>query len=121
MALIGSSTILNLAFRDVRTKAAALIFGPTGVTVGAMTDTEYNRLFNEQAEVGILIAGPGAIATLAFALFVIMYSTQFGAAVEIVNWIYLGMTLRVVSWPMGYILNAKGMRNMFFLTEFVKT
>jgi antigen flippase len=92
------------------------------LTAVANNNEECNRLVNEQAEVGMLLAGPGAIATLTFAPFVIraFYSTQFGAAVGILNWICLGMTLRVVSWPMGYMINAKGMRNLFFWTEFFK-
>jgi PST family polysaccharide transporter len=92
------------------------------LTAVAQNNPECNRLVNEQAEVGMLLAGPGAIATLTFAPFVIhaFYSKQFGGAVGILNWICLGMTLRVVSWPMGYILVAKGRRTLFFWTEFFK-
>ncbi len=92
------------------------------LTAVANDNPECNRLVNEQAEVGMLIAGPGAIATLTFASFVIhaFYSAQFAAAVAILNWICLGMTLRVISWPMGYILVAKGLRRLFFWTEFFK-
>ena len=80
---------------------------------------ECNRLVNEQAQVSLLLAGPGVIATLLFAPLVIalFYSAKFGPAVEILRWICLGMTLRVVTWPMGFILLAKGERKLFFWTE----
>jgi PST family polysaccharide transporter len=92
------------------------------LTAVANDNPECNRLVNEQAEIGALLAGPGAIATLTLAPFVIhaFYSQKFGSAVGILNWICLGMTLRVVSWPMGYILIAKGRRGLFFVTELLK-
>lgn len=86
----------------------------------ANNNPECNRLVNEQAEVGLLIAGPGLLATLSFApLFIrLFYSPAFLPAVEVLRWICLGMLLRVVSWPMGSIVLAKGMRKLFFWSEF---
>jgi enterobacterial common antigen flippase len=67
-----------------------------------------NQLVNEQAQVSLLLAGPGVVATLALAPAVInlLYSTAFAGAVEPLRWICLGMALRVVTWPMGFILVA---------------
>jgi antigen flippase len=89
------------------------------LTAVASNNVECNRLVNEQAEVSLLLAGPGVIATLTFAPLVIelFYSAKFGPAVEILRWICLGMTLRVASWPMGFILLAKGARRLFFWSE----
>jgi PST family polysaccharide transporter len=89
------------------------------LTAVASNNAECNRLVNEQAEVGLLLAGPGVMATLTFAPWVIdlFYSAKFGPAVDIFRWICLGMMLRVMSWPMGFILLAKGERNLFFWTE----
>jgi len=69
--------------------------------------------------VGLLLAGPGVIATLTFAPLVIwiFYSSNFAPAVEILRWICLGMMLRVASWPMAFILVAKGERKLYFWTE----
>jgi PST family polysaccharide transporter len=82
-----------------------------------------NRMVNEQARISLLLAGPGVLATLTFTPVVIalLYSPQFKAAVEILRWICLGMTLRVVTWPMGFILVAKGESTFFFLTELAWT
>jgi len=80
---------------------------------------EGNRLVNEQTEVSLLMAGPGVLATLAFAEPVIrlFYTTDFAPAVPLLRWICLGMFLRVVSWPMGFILIARGARKAFFWSE----
>ena len=82
-----------------------------------------NQMVNEQAQVSLLLAGPGVIATLTFTPVVIalFYSAKFGAAVEILRWICLGMTLRVITWPMGFIILAKGVQNIFFWTELAWT
>jgi PST family polysaccharide transporter len=71
----------------------------------------------------LLIAGPGVLATLTFAPLVItlFYSTKFGPAVEILRWICLGGALQVITWPMGFIIVAKGNQKLFFLTEFAWT
>jgi antigen flippase len=84
---------------------------------------ECNRLVNEQTLVGLLLAGPGVIATLTFAPVVIavFYSVKFGAAVEILRWISLGTTLQVITWPMGFIIVAKGKPAVFFYAELAWT
>jgi enterobacterial common antigen flippase len=89
------------------------------LTAVAKDNPECNRLVNEQAEVGILMAGPGLLGTLTFAPFVIelFYSAKFGPAVEILRWICLGMMLRVASWPLGYMMVAKGKGTIFFWSE----
>ena len=89
------------------------------LTAVANNDSECNRLVNEQAEIGLLLAGPGVLATLTFAPLVlaVFYSARFAGAVEPLRWICLGMALRVIAWPMGYIILAKGSRNIFFWTE----
>jgi PST family polysaccharide transporter len=89
------------------------------LTAVANDDAECNRLVNEQAQIGLLLAGPGVIGTLTFAPIVIavFYAGTFTAAVNPLRWICLGMAFRVIAWPMGYILLAKGARALFFWTE----
>lgn len=78
-----------------------------------------NRMVNEQAHISLLLAGPGVIGTLVFAPLVIdvFYTAQFQAAVDVLRWLTLGMALRIVSWPMGFIVLAKGEQGWFFLGE----
>src|SRR5258708_2809518 len=93
------------------------------LTASASDNPECNRLVNEQTLVGLLLAGPGVIATLTFAPLVIalFYSAKFGAAVGILRWICLGATLQVITWPMGFIIVAKGNQNLFFLADLAWT
>ena len=78
-----------------------------------------NRMVNEQARVSILLAGPGLLATLALSPLVILvfYSSHFADAVPLLRWLCIGMLLRVVAWPMGFIVLAKGDQKVFFWTE----
>ena len=91
------------------------------LTAAAKDNAECNRLVNEQAEVSLLLAGPGLLATLTFAPLVILiqYSTKFEPAVEVLRWICLGMMLRVITWPIGFIIVAKNAQKIFFCTEVV--
>ena len=92
--------------------------------VGAAEDhTECNRLVNEQAHVSLLLAGPGVLATLTLAPLVIdlFYTAKFAEAVEVLRWICLGMGLRVMTWPIGYIIVAKNKRLLFFGTDLAWT
>jgi enterobacterial common antigen flippase len=93
------------------------------LTAAAKDNNACNRLVNEQTQVGILLAAPGVIATLTLAPLVItlFYSAKFQEAVEVLRWLCLGMALRVISWPMGYIIIAKGARNLFFWSELAWT
>lgn len=87
---------------------------------GAISDnTTVNRLVNEQTHVSLLLAGPGVIATLAFSplLLRLFYTADFVAAAGMLHWICLGMTLRIVTWPIGFIIVAQGRQTIFFATE----
>jgi enterobacterial common antigen flippase len=93
------------------------------LTAIATDDIACNRLVNEQALVGVLLAGPGVTATLTLAPIVVglFYSADFGAAVGPLRWICLGMTVRVITWPLGFIVLAKGKQNLFFCTDLTWT
>ncbi|MPZ20450.1 MAG: oligosaccharide flippase family protein [Luteitalea sp.] len=89
------------------------------LTACAGDNAACNRLVNEQARVGMLLGGPGALATLTLApvVLALFYSSEFSGAVEVLRWICLGVALRVISWPMGFIVLAKGRQNIFFWSE----
>lgn len=93
------------------------------LTAIAKDNTQCNRIVNEQTQVSMLLAAPGVIGTLTFAPLVIalFYTSKFEGAVSVLRWICLGVTLRVVSWPMGFIILAKGEQNLFFWSELAWT
>jgi antigen flippase len=93
------------------------------LTACAEDNAACNRLVNEQAQVGVLLGGPGVMATLTFAPLVLtmFYTAQFGGAVDVLRWICLGIALRLITWPMGFIILAKGRQDLFFWTELAWT
>jgi PST family polysaccharide transporter len=99
-------------------QAMAADFYPR-LTANAADNAVCNRLVNEQARVGLLLAGPGVLATLTFAplAMTMFYTAKFLAAVGVLRWICLGTMLQVITWPMGFIIVAKGRRAIFFWCE----
>ena len=88
--------------------------------VGVIGDAaESNRVVNEQAHVSLLLAGPGVIATIIAAPLIVslFYTATFTPAVEVLRWLCLGVALRVVTWPMGYIIVAQNNRRVFVAAE----
>lgn len=77
------------------------------------------RLVNEQAQVAILLAGPVLVAMLALAPWVIrlLYTEEFLPAVTVLRWQILGDALKVLSWPMGFIILACGRGTIFMAKE----
>jgi PST family polysaccharide transporter len=93
------------------------------LTAAATDNNACNRLVNEQTLVGTLLAGPGVTATLTLAPLVLtlLYSPRFQQAVDVLRWLCLGMSLRVISWSMGFIMAAKGARKLLFWSELAWT
>ncbi len=131
----------TLIFRDIGIEAVGVFqaaFGLSGMFInfvlGAMGADFYprltsvsrdndkvNTLVNEQTEIGLLLAVPGLIATIVLAPWVIriFYTGAFTESVDLLRWFVLGCIGRVISWPMGFIMLAKGESRMFLITETV--
>jgi len=77
------------------------------------------RLVNEQTEIGLLLALPGLLATLALAPWAIrlLYTPEFLGAVVLLQWFILGCLGRVISWPLGFVMLALGKGRWFFVIE----
>jgi PST family polysaccharide transporter len=93
------------------------------LVAAAHDDALNNRLVNEQAEVGLLLALPGVLATLGLAPLVltVFYSAAFADAAHTLRWICLGMALRVFTFPLGYIAVARNRQRLFFAMDLAWT
>jgi PST family polysaccharide transporter len=89
------------------------------LTAVAENNNRVNDEVNAQTEIAMLLAVPGLAATIIFAplAITIFYSGKFDAAVDILRWSVYGIFGRVISWPLGFVLLAKGMGKAFFCTE----
>lgn len=113
-----AATALSMVYVGFVLQAMGKDFYPR-LTAVAADNQRCNQLVNEQAEISVLLALPGVLATLALAPWVIhvFYSKRFDMAGEILCWQVTGMLLRVNSWPMGFIVVAKGRGSIMFLTD----
>lgn len=77
------------------------------------------RIVNHQTEIGILLAIPGLMATLAFSptLVVLFYSSEFQPGSALLPWFVLGVLGRVIAWPLGFVQLALGASKLFVTTE----
>lgn len=135
----GQLAVRNIVQRDLGSDAlgqfqAAWSIGMLylGFVLGAMATDYYPRLaatmgepeaairlINEQTEVALLLCGPVLLALLGMAPWVIelLYSSAFAPAADILRWQLLGDVLKVMSWPLGFVLLASGAGKTFIVTE----
>lgn len=80
-----------------------------------------NRLVNEQTEVSLLLAGPLFLTMLGLAPWVVelLYSNRFAETATILRWQILGDILKVASWPLGFVILAKGDGKSYMISEFL--
>lgn len=78
-----------------------------------------NRMVNEQTEIGLLLAVPGLLATMALAPWIIriFYTSEFLPAVELLQWFILGCLGRVISWPQSLVMLALNKGRWLLLNE----
>lgn len=113
---------------------AAWAIGMTylGFVLGAMGTDFYPRLsasinnsekttilVNQQTEVALLLCAPVLITMLGCAPYIIhlLYSNEFEPATQILRWQLLGDILKVMSWPLGYVLVAAAAGKNYVLAE----
>lgn len=77
------------------------------------------RTINQQAEVAILILAPILTVFLIFINFVVilLYSNKFLPIVNMIHWAALGIFFKAASWPIAYLIIAKGDSKLFFINE----
>lgn len=101
--------VLGAMATDYYPRLAATVAKPEAAT----------RLVNEQTEVALLLCGPALLALLGTAPWVIhlLYSPAFAPAADILRWQLLGDVLKVMSWPLGFVLLAAGAGKAFIAAE----
>jgi len=89
------------------------------LTEVAFKAKEEIQLINEQTQVGMLLAAPGLMFTLALAPLGIklLYTADYMSAYPVLQWMILGVFLRTISWPMGYLFVARAKGKIFLYIQ----
>jgi PST family polysaccharide transporter len=89
------------------------------LTAVASDNASVHRMVNVQSQISILLSLPGLVVMMIFAPLIIkiFYAASFAIAVPILRWCILGILGRVFSWPMGFVMLAKGKN--FLITEII--
>jgi len=80
------------------------------LSAAAKDDGRVVEMVNEQCQVALLLALPALSLLMVAAPQVLglFYSASFSGATQLLRWFILSMLGRVLSWPLGYVLLAKG-------------
>lgn len=81
---------------------------------------ESSQLINEQIEFGLLVSLPVVLTIFLFSPFLltILYSGEFKFGEDIIRWQILGVVIRLLGFPFGYALMAKGLTKQYTLSQF---
>lgn len=82
-------------------------------------DAKIRESVDKQTYIVMLIVTPIITGMLVFGKYVlwILYSGEFLVAQELLNWQLLGTFFKVASWPMAFILLAKGKGRLYIFSE----
>jgi len=78
------------------------------------------RFANEQTRFVLLVSTPLIVGLLLFStpVLTLLYSSKFLVAANLLRWQLLGTFLKVLIWPVGFILLSKGKGMRFLIVEF---
>jgi O-antigen/teichoic acid export membrane protein len=76
-------------------------------------------VINQQAEVALLILAPILTVFLIFInwIVILLYSSRFLPVDTMIHWAALGIFFKAASWPIAYLIIAKGDSKLFFYSE----
>lgn len=112
--------------------AGSVISQSTGLVFAAMTtdyfprlaevnkdDSKVSLLVNQQAEMVILILTPILILLISLMplLIHLFYTPAFLGVLVLANWMILGILIKGLAWPVGFIFPAKGDLRAFSIIE----
>lgn len=85
----------------------------------AVDNTKTKKLVNEQTYIVLIIASPIVAAMLLFSglALKVLYSSEFIFASSTLQWMVLGSFIKVLGWPISFILLAKNRGKIFLLSE----
>jgi antigen flippase len=110
-------SLVNMSFNLVLL-AMTTDFYPRLVTI-ASDQKAVNRTVNEQVELALLAALPVLLVLYVFSpiLLELLYSASFLSGSALCRWLAISCFFRVLCWPLGYIIIAKGDNRLFMISS----
>jgi len=86
---------------------------------GAKDETEAQYLTEKQIQAGILLALPFLVVlvTMGKPCIRLLYAESFDPAISLLPWMVWGVFFRLISWPMGYWMLARGSPQIVIMVE----
>jgi enterobacterial common antigen flippase len=80
---------------------------------------ELNKIVNQQTEIAMLLSLSPLLTLFLFApvFITFCYNESFLPAVDLLRWFVLASMLKMICWPLGFVLIALGKDLIFYLTE----
>lgn len=80
-----------------------------------------NKLINEQTEMALLMAAPLMFFLMGFLPWIVplLYSDEFTPAVDILRWMIVADAMKVITFPLRFIVIVAGRGRLFIFTELV--
>jgi len=80
-----------------------------------------NKLLNRQSEIALLILLPIAILFILLVepIIITLLSADFLPIVPFTIWSLLGVVVKVLSWALGFVILAKGLSRLFWVSELI--
>ena len=87
----------------------------------AKDEAEAQHLTEKQIQAGLLLALPliAVLLTMGRLCIQLLYANTFDAAIPLLSWMVWGVFLRLISWPMGYWMLARGSSASVILAEVI--
>jgi len=121
LAVVGvyqaSWAISNLYIGVILSSMGVAFFPKVCKTIDDIVKT--TKVINEQVEFGLLISLPFVLIFYIFAPFflMILYSGSFESGEPIIRWLMLGVIIRLLGFPFGYALMAKGKPLLYVVAQ----
>lgn len=82
---------------------------------------ENNKLINQQTYITLITVTPIIVFLILLSkpIISLLYTSDFDSTSTLLHWLLLGSFLKVISWPLGFVLLARGKGLLFFISELI--
>lgn len=118
VGLFNAANSITLQYAGVVFAAMAMDYFPR-LTAAAKDNDKMRVIINRQMEIVALIATPLAILLVATAPVIIrlLLTEEFMPSMPLMKWLGIGILLKAIAYPLGYITFAKNNQKLFFWLE----